>query len=103
MISASADTLSGKSGKPTVYQDGRIEAAGSQLFEQYLGILAGREGWQEHFADRGVEYAVMGPDDDRGRAALRTALEVSPDWAPAYRTIRLYFVRLGGPQRAAGG
>ena len=81
-----------------VYQDGRIEAAGSHLFEQYLGILAGRDGWQQHLATRGVEYVVMGPDDDRGRAALRTELEASPDWAPAYSddTVTI-FVRLGGP------
>jgi hypothetical protein len=87
-----------------VFMDGRIEIYPDDVWDQYLRLTAGKEGWQRILDDYGVDYLVLDADYHAESGLLRQVAQ-SPGWQ---QTLTLgegvvLFERRSASQWAAGG
>jgi hypothetical protein len=68
-----------------VFMDGRIEIYPDNVWEDYLRVTAGREGWQEVLDRYAVDHLVLDPEYHAANGLL-AQVEQSPAWQ---RTLKL--------------
>ena len=67
-------------GNNRVYVDGREEMYGETHLRHYFDLIYGEEGWQEAFAEEGIDAVLIRHID-----GLSDEIEDSAAWEPVYR------------------
>jgi hypothetical protein len=64
-----------------VFMDGRIEIIPDDIWEQYMRLTSGKEGWQTILDQHQVDFLVLDADYHRANGLL-AQVEQSPSWQP---------------------
>jgi hypothetical protein len=67
-----------------VFMDGRIEIYPDAVWDQYLRLTDGMEGWQKVLDAYGVDYLVLDAEY-HGESGLLAQVQQAPDWRPTLR------------------